>query len=602
MQRVAYFLSFFLLLNFFSFSQNITADQQKKIDEYYILVNKYKYEGNTSSVANILSKIGNIYISANNTQNAISTFNEALIYVNNTQNKAAQIQINNQLGYLYIGAQDYLNAEKYFLNVYNLIIKTNNKQDIASAAYNLGGVYQNQKKTDLAIKKYEEALAIGLELDNLEMVKNIASKLALCYKDKGDEQNFIKYYNLSANFEKKIADIEIQKKQQELMMQSQISKQNQMKLEIQKFQNKLISDSLAFQEQQNFQNKTKIDSLNKEKRIRDLEIKNKQQELQKERAIARSRRTIIFTLLAGLIFLAFLLIVISRMYMLNKKQAKQLELLYIALESRNKELEENRKELARKNKQITDSINYASKIQQAILPMRKMIEQNFKESFILYLPRDVVSGDFYWFVKMDNEKIVAAIDCTGHSVPGAFMSLIANTLLNEIIKAKKITKLNEVLDMLNQGIMDTLHSEEKENEDINDGMDISLYKFTEGSRIAKFAASNHTSLICIDGETKILEGSFYSLGSLTNNRKDFHFSELEIDLGNEAIIYMYSDGYIDQFNDRQVKYSSKRFFNFIKSIKHLSLKEQEDKLHEELDLWRNEHRQIDDILVLGLKI
>jgi serine phosphatase RsbU (regulator of sigma subunit) len=226
---------------------------------------------------------------------------------------------------------------------------------------------------------------------------------------------------------------------------------------------------------------------------------------------------------------------------------------------------------------------------------------SFKGAIIFYRPRDVVSGDFYWFFESDNYKIIATVDCTGHSVPGAFMSMIANTLLNEIVKAKKIFEPQKILTELNNGVISTLHSSQNV-EGLNDGMDISIYRFEENKRKAIFASANHVSLIFTDDKMNIIEGDMYSIGGLMENEKKINFTQQEVDLGQESMIYMFSDGFVDQFNDKGKKYMSKNFFKFLSSIHKLPIPEQDKKFELEFDTWRNDFRQIDDVLVIGLKV
>ena len=589
-----FLVSVCLLISIFTaLSQNLTNQQQQKIEQLIKQNEDYSKEGKTSIIINNLINIGNIYINANMPKEAINYFLQAYQYVEKTQNTNAKLQINNQLGYLYSSVGDYVNSEKYFQNSYNIVIKTNKKLDIISVTSNLAQSLQNQKKYKEAASKYEEALAIALELNNLELCKNLATKCALCFKEIGDQQNFVKYYNLSAMFEKKIAEQKINKKQQELIYQQQIANQNKLKLELETAKNKNISDSLQRQQEINEKNRIKIEYLNQQQKIKQLEVEKNEQEIAK-------RRIIIYYLLIGLSFMVLASAFIFMLFIRIRKQKERLKIMYQALEEKNKEIAQKKSEIEKKNKQIEDSINYAKRIQMAILPIQAKIQENFKENFIFYRPRDIVSGDFYWFYQEKDIKIIAAIDCTGHSVPGAFMSLIGNTLLNEIVKAKKIFELNKVLELLDTGLVETLHSQE--NTEVNDGMDISIFKFYEGSRKAYFCGSNHISYIIVDDKPMILEGSFFALGSSFQIKKQDAFTQIEVDLGNQACIYLFTDGFSDQFNRNQQKYSTKRFLKKLYEIHKEPMPRQNTLLQEELYEWIGDYRQIDDILVIGLKV
>ena len=270
------------------------------------------------------------------------------------------------------------------------------------------------------------------------------------------------------------------------------------------------------------------------------------------------------------------------------------------MEVKNKQIEEQKKLLQKRNQQISASIRYASRIQQAILPMKTQIASSFKEYFIFYRPRDVVSGDFYWFYENDVLKLIAAIDCTGHSVPGAFVSMIANTLLNEIIKARQLFDLSEILNELNRQVVETLNKNQ-ETEEINDGMDMSIFKFYKNSRKAEFAGANHRSLVIIDGKSQLLEGSIFSIGGY-EGITDVEFDTIEIDLGKETCLYLFSDGYADQFNPQGKKFKTGRLLELIEKNYKKKFSEQEKILSETFDEWKGEEgRQIDDVLVIGLK-
>lgn len=621
MARFITILSIIILSSFYIFAQDIDPNTQAKIDEYQQLVEQYKSEGNNGGAVNYLIKIGNIYSQANSLDNAIESFKNAEILLESSSNITAKVQLSNSLGYLYMRKADYATAEQYFKDAYEKSLDFANPESLMSSLLNIGQCQNNQNNYQAAIETYTEVLNIALELDNYDMVKNAASKVALSYEKLGDTQNYTYYYNLSKSFENKQKDKIIAEKEAEVRTQRLIAKQNAMSLKMQEYKTKMMKDSLSLQQQLNDQNEARIELLNKQQELRDSLIYQQEKDLTNQKKLTKAQNRVISLLIFGIIIFVIAFLLIFRLYVVNKKQKVKLDnmnkdlnnlnanlnKLNDDLSSKNKKiekqsviLEKQKNDLEKQNQKISDSINYASRIQQAILPVKHAIQNDFKGAFIFYRPRDVVSGDFYWYVNLGKEKILAAVDCTGHSVPGAFMSMIANTLLNEIIKAKGITKLNEVLTKLNKGVIETLHSS-KNVEGVNDGMDISLYKFEEGSRTAKFASANHVSAIFVDGNRKVIDGDFYSIGGMEEDMQ-VEFTEKEVDLGEESYIYMFSDGFIDQFNKKGKKYMSKRFFKFLDEIQPLKIKEQEKKISNEFDLWKQDFRQIDDVLVIGLKV
>ncbi len=576
-----------------SAGQALNSGQQQKIDEYINLAKQYENSGDLATAANYRIKSGNIYRQAGATNEAISEFETALNLLKNSSNTTAKVQVNNYLAVLYRSKGDYANSEKYFKNSYDLIKDYGSRSQIASALFNIAQSQQNQGKYTDAAKNYDAALTIFLELDDMNNIKTTAFKLADCYNKLGDNQNYLKYYNLYVSFDKKIKDQQLQEKEKEVLVQSQIARQKDLKLQLEQYRNKLIADSLKLQEELTQKKQQEIEKQNIEIQKKEAELKHQQELATKQREINILLIAVVLLILGGFIF-------IFRLFILNRRQKERLKVLYDELQIKNQEIEKQRNQLQNKNKQITDSINYASRIQKAILPMQKIIYESFKDVFIFYLPRDVVSGDFYWYSQIGDNKIIAAIDCTGHSVPGAFMSMIANTLLNEVVKAKKSTDLAYVLNYLNKEIIATLHSH-NDSDAVNDGMDISIFNIVEKERKAYFAAANHFSVIYVDGKKQVLTGDFYSIGGFVEG-KTAKFSVQEINLGNTAEVYMFSDGFPDQFNEKGRKYMSRNFIALLDKMHSLPMKEQKKILEDEFYKWKGNFRQIDDVLVIGLRV
>ncbi len=598
---------FVVFLSISVFSQDIDPQTQSKIDEYKQLVEKYKQEGNTSNTVNYLIKIGNLYWSENDATQALEAFKEAENILANTTNTTAKSQLFNFMAGIYMGTGDYSKAEEYYKKSYDLTSYNLDNVALINLLFNIGSTQTSQAKYNDAINTYNEVLSIAMEINDYDMVINSSAKIANCYDAIGDEQNKNNYLNISMNYERQKNEEILRKQQEETQNQRDLAQKNALRLETQMYRNKMISDSLAHQQVLTEQKQNEIELLNKQKELQDLLIEQQEKELLYEKQVAKARNRVITILIVGIIFIIAAFFWIFRLYLINKKQKEQLNKFNIELQDKNEKinkqaiiLEKQKKDMEIQNKKINDSITYASRIQQAILPVKNAIENSFKGAVIFYRPRDVVSGDFYWFTKMGNEKIIAAVDCTGHSVPGAFMSMIANTLLNEIIKTKGITDLAKVLHELNKGVIENLHSS-KNVEGLNDGMDISLYKFEEGKRTAKFASANHVSVIFVDENQTVVEGDYFSIGGM-EDQIEVTFHEKEVNLGEKATIYMFSDGFIDQFNKKGKKYMSKRFIEFLQDIYTLNFNEQEERLLIEFEKWREDFRQIDDILVIGLSV
>jgi serine phosphatase RsbU (regulator of sigma subunit) len=268
----------------------------------------------------------------------------------------------------------------------------------------------------------------------------------------------------------------------------------------------------------------------------------------------------------------------------------------------NIKLHELNKEIEKKNQQILDSISYASHIQEAILPVEQAIRQDIPDSFILFKPRDIVSGDFYWHARHENLVFIAAIDCTGHGVPGAFMSMIGNTLLNEIVNEMRIFKPSEVLKNLNEKVIFTLNQDSNQQSFSEDGMDITFCCYDRKNNTIEIALANHTACLIRNGKTLNIEGDIFSIGGNIALQNNISYTNYKFDLNEPTTLYMYSDGYQDQFggNSRQ-KYMANRFVNFLSKIQGLPFENQKEILLNEYESWRGTEKQIDDVLVIGLQ-
>lgn len=276
-----------------------------------------------------------------------------------------------------------------------------------------------------------------------------------------------------------------------------------------------------------------------------------------------------------------------------------------AIKKENKILEqkvsERTKELAEKNRDITSSIEYAKRIQEAILPSKDFIFSKFNNAFILYKPKDIVSGDFYWFGIKNNHKIFAVVDCTGHGVPGAFMSMIGHNLLNQIVLENGSVDPGEILTNLHNGVQEALKQGRNEI-NTNDGMDVSIISVNENTQEIKWAGAFRPLLIVKnDGTLDKVDANKYSIGGGQLDLKRTFTSNL-IKVGKGDTIYLFSDGYADQFGGNNgKKFMVKRFHDQLISICAYSMEEQRKELEKTFEQWRGNHEQVDDVLVVGIR-
>ncbi len=332
-----------------------------------------------------------------------------------------------------------------------------------------------------------------------------------------------------------------------------------------------------------------------------LEDEKKQREIEKlksERELAQigmnaknieldaQKQTIIWFVI-GLLLCSVMIFFIIRANILRKKT--------------NIELQSQKQIIETKNKEITDSINYAKRIQQAILPPTDLIHSAFKDSFVLYQPKDVVSGDFYGFFRKDDHIIIAAADCTGHGVPGAFMSMIGNEQLSKIIIEKGITKPSDILNELHSGVRRALKQDNVSGES-RDGMDIVLCKIYLNEKKLEYAGANRPLWILRNKELLETKADKQPIGGLeTDNRKPF--TNHEIKLEEKDCIYLFTDGYADQFGgDKGKKLMVKNFERHLVELHSESMLKQQALIHEKFSGWKGDHEQVDDVLVIGIRV
>lgn len=272
--------------------------------------------------------------------------------------------------------------------------------------------------------------------------------------------------------------------------------------------------------------------------------------------------------------------------------------LYHKIIENNKQLEENKKTIEEKNKDILDSIRYARRIQEAIMPAKDLLNYYFPDSFIFYQPKDIVSGDFYWFQEKFHKFFIATVDCTGHGVPGAFMSVIGSNLLNQTLNEFSISDPATILNNLNLHVQYTLKQDQ--NTETKDGMDIALLAIDQENDILQYAGANRPLWLVRNNELIKYEPDKIPIGG--GQYGDHFYTEHNIILQPNDLIYIFTDGYPDQFGGEfNKKLTTKKFAELLLSIQHLSMEEQALSLKQYLNEWKGSQEQTDDVLVIGIR-
>ena len=362
-------------------------------------------------------------------------------------------------------------------------------------------------------------------------------------------------------------------------------------------------------EQLKANNKKQLDERNADLKEAGLLIENQKNKLEaQEKQLSRmqlmnllqkqklqSQRILFF---GGLVLLILLFIII---YDLRKKRKEDKE-KHTLLQQLYHRIEEQHHE-------IIDSIEYAQRIQSSILPIKETIEKAFPQSFILFKPKDIISGDFYWFQEIEGKKYIAACDCTGHGVPGALMSMVATDMLNDALVHTK--KVDEILALTNRSIKTAL-KQSNDDDSTRDGMDLALCCFDDQTNILKYAGAYRPLWLIrfTHAEQREASKNRYELiefkatkaaiGGHTEDNQVFQLNEIQLQKGDT--IYLSSDGYADQFSPADKKLMTKRFKEILLSIQHLSMPEQEKYLAQFIAEWRGSMEQTDDVLVIGVRV
>ncbi|WP_317896615.1 SpoIIE family protein phosphatase [Aurantibacillus circumpalustris] len=264
------------------------------------------------------------------------------------------------------------------------------------------------------------------------------------------------------------------------------------------------------------------------------------------------------------------------------------------------EIENKNEELEILYKQVTDSIHYAKRIQDAILPTENFVKRLLPDAFILFKPKDIVSGDFYWIEEKDNLVYFAAVDCTGHGVPGAFMSLVGHNILKDILKNSSATMPGEILDRLREGIVNALRVDDS-GKQAKDGMDMTLCAIDYSTMELQYAAAFNPLYIVRNSELILHPANKFPIGSFIGEKANFDNHVLKLQKGDQ--IYIFSDGYADQFGGPNgKKFMVGNFRKLLVQISDLPSAEQKVKLDSTLLTWQGGQEQVDDVLVIGVKV
>ena len=650
--RFGFFLCLFWAFSGQVFSQenNISAALQKKINEYNQNYQRFLREGDSSTAGHYVNKIAFLYWEMAQWQEAVKYFEQSRRLYRKTHHYNAVALANSYLATIYLTQRSYAKALETLNQNIQYYQKTQNKEAVANTLVRMGGIYHNQSQYSVALQKYDSAFKISQQLQHTELLQRCREGLALAYEKTGNQQ---KAMEMIQQFDRQVppaapqsslgrakleeAELWVQmldadRKEKESMLKDK-EKELEMKMaELQKIENEIrdLSDEKDEMEKVTRKQKDQIAVMNTEKNLSQLQMKEKEMEIESERLMRNS------VLVGSVLLLAWVVAMYLGFHqkrLANQKlalqnaeinqQKEEISVQRDAIVQKTVALEVALTEINLKNHKIRSSINYAQRIQIAILPAVETLQKSLTNSFVLFKPRDVVSGDFYWFLEKDFQPIlgsktnsagkestvvrgfqsekmwIAAVDCTGHGVPGAFMSMIGTNFLNEIVNVREIHEVDLILNELHKHIRKTLKQEEMQNQD---GMDMSLCFLNRKTHTLDFAGAKN-GLFYLQGEkSEYIKGDKYSIGGLQKEDKRL-FNKHSIHIHQNSQFYLFSDGFADQFGgEHNRKFSERRLLELLKTNSQKPMSEQKMILEETFSKWKGVEFQIDDVLVIGFEV
>lgn len=563
----------------------------------------------------IYTELANMYLDNNLAESYenVKELEKKLKWKSKKINKPLQIEAYEVIGQVYSKKLNPNEAIKAFEAELVILQEIGTPKEIFAARYNLAALAFKSDNYNEANKYYEQLLVDLENSDNNDLLMltykalytiNIELKnpdKALMYLEKYIGMNDAKFFE-------KVKQVDVLEKNYKVEQKIRLNTENKLQytenvLEV--TENVLEVTDSALKEVTLEKIMLQNDTLKKSLEIKDLayETLKKENQLQLQQAetkfqaeqSAKRQRTIFF--LIGLV--SIILIAGFLVFSLYRKIKKQNQ----TLTQQKVEIQAQKDEIVEKNTQITESIFYARRLQTSILIPESIIQNDLPNLFIYYSPRDIVSGDFYWFTKFDKKYILSAIDCTGHGVPGAFLSMIGNTLLNKIVKENKVTSPAEILNQLHLGMTSALQQNTLESE-TEDGMDMTLVTISPAENKFTVAAAKNSLVLINEDKIELVPSDFHSIGEKPLRPGfDAKFNNHEFEYSSLTSIYMMTDGYGDQFGGDDDKKFGFRNLKAIFEKNHLKSSEvQKEIITNTMKDWIGERGQTDDMLIIGLNM
>lgn len=519
----------------------------KAISDYENAMQLSKQVNDLSGEASCLNNLAIVYSDKSDNQKAIDYYMKAKSINEKIGDKFALGKVLNNIGTIYYSNGQFDFATEYFLQALDIRKQIGDKRGQAIALANLGSVTLDQGNPDKAIDYFNRAFEISKNIGAIDIQSSISESLSDAYSAKGDYQKSLEFFKIASGLKDSLFNTDFTGKIAEMQAQYDVEKAE--------------NNARAQQEQ---------------------------------------KKIITWSAIGGGILLLIILLILWNRSVTRKRVNERLNQQKEEIEQKNAKLHDANAEIERKNKDITDSILYASRIQGAILPEVEFSGTFRDKGFVVYHPKDIVSGDFYWMEQALDHLLFAAVDCTGHGVPGAFVSIVCSNLLSQAVNEHGLTNPKEILDDVNIRLSETLRQRKDESR-VRDGMDIALCCIDRATMKLEYAGAFNPAWIFRKNEFFELLPDKFPVGHYVDEElKKFTVKEFQLEPGDR--LYVFTDGYSDQFGGPNgKKYKRSTFNDFLKRIQDKPFDQHRRLLEEEHFRWKGDYEQIDDILVMGVE-
>lgn len=566
------------------------ADYQTALKYNFMALDVFNEFDFADGIQEVSNNIAVIYEDLDDPKNALKYYTQSLEFAKKTNDAGAIGGAYANIGAYYIKNGDQAKATGYLKQAIDLKRSVNDWAGVARITSNMGRMYYAGGEEEKGVEYFKQSLEIKKKYKIYEDINSSYYNLGIIEEDRGNFKQAVQYYQSAYEWAMKFDNL-----QSALSALGGMVNMYDTLGEYKKALNYSIdyiglSDSL----------------FNIEKSKQTLELKEKyetdkkEKELLLQRAIAtkneaesKRKTTFIIAVLGVLLLVTGLLFMVYKTSKLKQKTN-------VELEQKNKLIEHQKELVEEKQKEIIDSINYAKRIQTALLASDKLLSANLPEYFVLFKPKDIVAGDFYWAAPTPEGFLYITADCTGHGVPGAFMSLLNISKLNETINQKHILRPDLIFNDVRAEIVNALNPEGS-TEESKDGMDAVLCKLDAKNMKLEFSGANNSFYIVRNKEILVCKADKMAVGKSHDDSTPFTFNEIALQKGD--MIFTFTDGYADQFGGpkgKKLKY--KQMEEIMLSIAGLPLQEQKDILDRRFEEWKGSLEQVDDVLVIGVRV